>query len=154
MLPHKFKTGEDVYFSAGKGALLGMAGRYRIMRQLPVEGGEVRYRIKSQAESFERVAKRQNSGEFDGSRMEVPDMSEIDFNASAELFPARGRGASRQIVTYRRFTTAAEAVRFAIEDLEPRMLAGAILEVDEHRYDQFAIRALYDSAAFPIARKR
>lgn len=57
MLPHKFKTGQDVYFSAGKGSLLGVSSRYKIVRQLPVEGGEIRYRIKSQAESFERVAK-------------------------------------------------------------------------------------------------
>lgn len=78
----------------------------------------------------------------------------IDFNASAELFPARGLGTRRQVVSYRRFKTAAEAVRFAIEDLEPGLLPGAILEVDEERYDQFAIKELYESAAFPIARRR
>lgn len=57
MLPHKFKTGQDVYFNAGKGSPIGVSGRYKILRQLPVEGGEIRYRIRSQAETFERVAK-------------------------------------------------------------------------------------------------
>ncbi len=57
MLPHKFKAGQDVYFDAGKGSPLGVSGRYKVLRQLPIEGGEIRYRIKSQAESFERVAR-------------------------------------------------------------------------------------------------
>lgn len=57
MLPHKYKTGQDVYFVASKGSLLGASARYKILRQLPVEHGEIRYRIKSPAENFERVAK-------------------------------------------------------------------------------------------------
>ncbi len=81
-------------------------------------------------------------------------MPTVDFAAHAELFPARGRGTRRQLVSYRRFDNAAEAVRFAMEELEPALLQGAILEVDEQRFDQFAIKELYWSATFPVARRR
>jgi hypothetical protein len=57
MPPHKYKAGQDVYFSPPKGAVQVASQRYRILRLLPLESGEVRYRIKSTAEHFERVAK-------------------------------------------------------------------------------------------------
>ena len=40
----------------------------------------------------------------------------FDYDAPAELFMAKRKGGSRQPLAYRRFTTAAEAIRFAIED--------------------------------------
>jgi hypothetical protein len=41
-------------------------------------------------------------------------MSNFDYNAPAELFPAKVRTGRR--IHYRRFDTAAEAIRFAIEE--------------------------------------
>ena len=41
-----------------------------------------------------------------------------------------GRKYPHQRFGYRRFATAADAVRFAIEELPPELLIGAILEVD------------------------
>jgi hypothetical protein len=77
----------------------------------------------------------------------------FDYGADAELFPARGRATSRQCPGYKRFDRAAEAIRYAIEDLPPALLAGAYLEVDEARFDSKGIRRLYDAAEYPLARR-
>jgi hypothetical protein len=82
-----------------------------------------------------------------------PDVQLIDYDIEAELFPSRSRQSGRASFGYRRFARAADAIRFAIEDLPPRLLAGACLEVDEGRYDAHAIRQLYDSSAYPLVRR-
>jgi hypothetical protein len=77
----------------------------------------------------------------------------IDYSTAAELFAARSRLPRRQPIEYRRFASAAEAIQFAIEELPAEFLAGAYLEVDEERFDRNAIRQLYDSADYPLARR-
>ena len=77
----------------------------------------------------------------------------FDYAAAAELFPTRTRSGRLQPVGYKRFTQAAEAIRFAIEDLSPQLLVGAYLEVDEERFDGAAIRRLYDSPRYPLVRR-
>ncbi|MGE0024505.1 MAG: hypothetical protein AB7S70_12850 [Hyphomicrobium sp.] len=79
-------------------------------------------------------------------------MTPFDYTVPAELFPARGKGMGRGFVGYKRFDTAADAIRFAIEDLDPVLLSGAILEVDEERFDGVAIRNLYASSRYPLQR--
>jgi len=79
-------------------------------------------------------------------------MAAFDYNAEAELFPNRGmRG---RPVGYRRFNRAADAIRFAIEELPPQALVGAWLEVSEERFDAAGIRRLYDCPAYPLDRRR
>jgi hypothetical protein len=80
-------------------------------------------------------------------------MMAFDYGAAAELFPTRSWKSRRQALKYRRFDSAADAIRFAIEDLPPGLLAGAYLEVDEERFNADAIRGLYDSAEYPLARR-
>ena len=79
-------------------------------------------------------------------------MAEFDYNALAELFPSRGRMRQRQSFGYKRFAQAAQAIRFAIEDMPPAVLVGAFLEVDERRYSSDEIRRLYESAEYPLIR--
>ena len=76
----------------------------------------------------------------------------FDYNAGAELFPPRLRKSPHQRFGYKRFARSADAVRFAIEELPPELLLGAILEVEGERYAGDDIRRLYDSADFALLR--
>jgi hypothetical protein len=80
-------------------------------------------------------------------------MASFSFNTAAELFPAAIRKKKRAGFAYRRFGTAAEAVRFAIEELPADSLNGAYLQVEEARFDQSGIRNLYESQDFPLPRR-
>jgi hypothetical protein len=75
----------------------------------------------------------------------------FDYSAAAELFPTRNWKSRRQ--GYRRFAHSADAIRFAIEELQPEFLLGAYLEVDEERYDGQGIRRLYESMDYPLVRR-
>lgn len=79
-------------------------------------------------------------------------MASFDYNAPAELFPSRSRKGNRP-AGYRRFDTAAEAIRYAIEEMPSDYLNGAILECDEARFDSVGILGLYDHIDYPLARK-
>ena len=75
----------------------------------------------------------------------------FDYSADAEHFPSRGsRGSVR--VGYRRFSSAAEALRYAIEDMPATLLRGSMLEVDEQRFTGEQILELYSSESYPLER--
>jgi hypothetical protein len=81
-----------------------------------------------------------------------PVIIEFDYDAAAELFPSRRQKSRRRPIGYKRFGHAADAIQFAIEELPPECLLGAYLEVDEERYNNQAIRRLYDSMDYPLTR--
>jgi hypothetical protein len=84
-------------------------------------------------------------------RKPTRDLTGFDYNAAAELFLSRSRAAKNR-PKYKRFDTAAEAVRFVIEELPAAVLPGTYLLVDEVRFSVEDIRHLYDSAAYPLSR--
>jgi hypothetical protein len=96
---------------------------------------------------------RDNESQFSLKDQRSLTMAAFSFNTAAELFPAAIRKKKRAGFAYRRFGTAAEAVRFAIEELPADSLNGAYLQVDEARFDQSGIRSLYESQDFPLPRR-
>ena len=56
-LKHKFPVGSSVYFTASNISRPAATGTYEVVRQLPSDGDDCQYRIKSSTEAFERVAK-------------------------------------------------------------------------------------------------
>jgi hypothetical protein len=80
-------------------------------------------------------------------------MAVFDYDATAELFPSR-RYAKSPRDQYRRFRTAAQALRYIMEDAPGSWLIGSLLEVDEKRYDAAGIRALYEADAYPLPRRQ
>jgi hypothetical protein len=76
----------------------------------------------------------------------------FDYRTSAELFPGRNLRTKSRGPRYMRFNRAADAIRYAIEQLPADVLLGAYMEVDEKRYDGNAIRRLYDGADYPLPR--
>jgi hypothetical protein len=84
--------------------------------------------------------------------MSKSNLSKFDYRASAELFPGRNLRTKSRGLRYMRFDRAADAIRFAVEQLPAEVLLGAYMEVDEKRYDGNAIRGLYACADYPLAR--
>lgn len=79
-------------------------------------------------------------------------MAEFDYMIEAGLYTGKTLRSSRG-PRYKRFETAAEAVRFAMEDLPGSQLRGCVMEVNEARFDEKQIRMLYDAAAYPLSRR-
>lgn len=79
-------------------------------------------------------------------------MSMFDYSAPAELFPSRNRRVASK-VKYRRFDRAAEAIRFAVEELPEPQLLGAYIEVESGRFGHKDIRELYESDAYPLKKR-
>ena len=79
---------------------------------------------------------------------------EFDYGAPAELFMAKRKGGTRQPLGYRRFATAAEAIRFAMEDFPSVRMLGAWMQVGDQRFDSDGIQKLYDSGGYPLQRSK
>jgi hypothetical protein len=78
----------------------------------------------------------------------------FDYDNPAELFMAKRKGGARQPLRYRRFATAAEAIRFAVEDIPSERTLGAWLQVGDDRFNVDDIQRLYDSPDYPLKRPK
>jgi hypothetical protein len=74
----------------------------------------------------------------------------FDYGIPAELF--MGKRGPRQL-RYRRFATAAEAIRFAVEELPAVRALGAWMQVGDQRFDGDDIQRLYESNDYPLQRR-
>lgn len=79
-------------------------------------------------------------------------MTRFDFNARARMYLGRDR-ATALAQGAKTYKTAAEAIRFAIEEAAPVSLHGALLVVGNEGYSGTRIKALYESPAYPLRRK-
>jgi hypothetical protein len=84
-------------------------------------------------------------------------MSMFDYGMEAGLFssknPVKRSRSCQNSMQFRRFAQAAEAIRYAVEDMPPGLLASCSLEVAEATYTGAAIRGLYESDEFPLPRR-
>ena len=80
-------------------------------------------------------------------------MKRFDYGLPAELFTAKRKGGPRKRLGYRRFATAAEAIRFAVEELPAIRTLDAWMQVGDERFDSEEIHRLYDSDDYPLRRR-
>ena len=77
----------------------------------------------------------------------------FDYGSPAELFTAKRKSGPRQRLGCRRFATAAEAIRFAVEDFPAIRTLGAWMQVGDGRFDSKEIHRLYESDDYPLPRR-
>jgi hypothetical protein len=73
----------------------------------------------------------------------------FDYSSPAELFLAKRQG---RHTDYRRFATATEAIRYAVEELRTRRSLSAWMQVGEDRFCKEEINRLYDEMIILCAR--
>jgi hypothetical protein len=77
----------------------------------------------------------------------------FDYDLPAELFMGKRKSQLRQRLRYRCFPTAAEAIRFAIEDFPAMRALGTCMQVGDSRFDSEEIFRLYESDDYPLQRR-
>jgi hypothetical protein len=78
----------------------------------------------------------------------------FDCCSPAELFIAKRKGRPRQGLDYRHFATAAEAIRFAVEDFPSIRTLGAWMQVGDERFDSEEIIASTRAIIIPCDAER
>lgn len=79
-------------------------------------------------------------------------MEQFDFDCPAELYVATGRGMAPKAMSYRRFLTGAEAIKYAMESVGTDKLWGTVIETETARLGAAEINALYRRDDYPLRR--
>jgi hypothetical protein len=79
------------------------------------------------------------------------DLNIFNYGGIAELYSSRDRKSGRPS-GYKRFESAAEAIRYFMEELPASSYPGAYLEIDDARFIHRDIQRLYESPNYPLAR--
>src|SRR5262249_52076448 len=96
----------------------------------------------------------EEAGEGDQESRSTRAATDFDYAAAAELFLTKRSGGPRGRLGYRRFASAAEAIRFAIEEPPAARILGVFMQVGDLRYDADGIRLLYQRHDYPLERSR
>lgn len=80
-------------------------------------------------------------------------MTTLDYSSPAELFVGKRRGGARQRLGYRSFATAAETIRFAVEDFPAVRTLGAWMQVGDQRFNSDDIHRPYENGDYPLRRR-
>jgi hypothetical protein len=78
---------------------------------------------------------------------------DFDYGQSAELYSGGSKFKPRA-THYRRFSSAAQAIQFAVEEMPRELMRSAALEVRDERFEGEAILALYAAKAYPLPRQQ
>jgi Arc/MetJ-type ribon-helix-helix transcriptional regulator len=76
-----------------------------------------------------------------------PEGIAFNYSSPAELYLSRRRG---RHTDYRRFATAAEAIRYAVEELRTRRSINAWMQVGDEQFNNEEINRLYDDDDNPL----
>ena len=77
----------------------------------------------------------------------------FDYGLPAELFMGKRKSPLRQRLRYRRFLTAAEAIRFVVEDVPAIRTLGTWMQVGDSRFEGEEIQRLYEGDDYPLQRR-
>jgi hypothetical protein len=82
-------------------------------------------------------------------------MAPFNFDSPGEVYCHKKRGTgSGKGLTYRRFETGAEALRYAMEHVPTAELSTCTIEVDGERFGAEDLKSLYESRQYPLPRAR
>jgi hypothetical protein len=79
-------------------------------------------------------------------------MSSFNYDMPGEFYSRKRQGSRLSGLSYQRFDTAAEAIRFAIEDLPSAEFTSCMLEANGERFGARELKALYASPRYPLQR--
>jgi hypothetical protein len=80
-------------------------------------------------------------------------MERFNYATPGELYFPKLSAVQRPYgIMYRRFGTAAEALRFAIENIPSPFLQNCYMEVEGERFEARQMQQLYESVEYPLPR--